>query len=96
MKKFFSQLISGKDDVSSKRVASLFVLLNVLVLAYLAAVKNDGQVPEFMFDALCLIVGGGLGLTSLEKIFSKKENKKPLPVEEPIIEEPETCPHCGK
>lgn len=92
-KKFFSQLISGKDDVSSKRVGSLFVLINVIILAYIAAVKNGGQLPEYMFDALCLIVGGGLGLTSLEKIFSKKESKS---VETPIVEEPETCPHCGK
>ena len=31
-----------------------------------------------MFDALALIAGGGLGLTVIEKIFSKKDstNKK--------------------
>jgi len=29
-----------------------------------------------MFDALALIAGGGLGLTVIEKIFSKKEDPK--------------------
>jgi len=29
-----------------------------------------------MFDALCLISGGGLGLTVVEKIFSKGSDKK--------------------
>lgn len=76
MKKFLQNLVSGKDDVSSKRVASLFVLINVIILAYVAAIKNGGQLPEYMFDTLALIVGGGLGLTSLEKIFSKKEISK--------------------
>lgn len=76
-KKFLGKLVSGTDDVSSKRVSSLFVLVNVVILAYLASFKNDGQVPEYMFDALCMVVGGGLGLTAIEKIFvAKNESKK--------------------
>lgn len=89
MKKFLKHLVSGSNDVSSKRVASLFVLINVIILAYMASVKNGGQLPEYMFDALCLLVGGGLGLTSIEKIFSKKEEPKVEVVkEEPKDQEP--------
>ena len=41
-----------------------------------------------MFDALALIAGGGLGLTVIEKIFSKKEEPKKETQETPIDEEP--------
>jgi hypothetical protein len=89
MKKFFKHLVSGVDDVSSKRVASLFLLVNVVVLSYISAIKNGGQLPQYMFDALCLLTGSGLGLTSLEKIFSKKEEVKVESVKEyPKDEEP--------
>jgi len=41
----------------------------------MASIKNNGILPDYMFDALCLIIGGGLGLTSIEAIFRKKEEK---------------------
>lgn len=73
MKKFINDLLSGQSETSSKRFASLFTLLNVIILAYIATfTSKDGVTPEYMFDALCLIAGGGLGLTVIEKIFSKK------------------------
>jgi hypothetical protein len=72
MKQFFRDLLSGSNETSSKRFAALITLANVLVLAYLAAWKNNWLTPEYMFNALCLIVGGGLGLTVVEKIFGKK------------------------
>jgi hypothetical protein len=66
-------MFSSKGELSSKRVSSVFTLLNIIVLAYIATFRNDDHItPEFMFDALCLIAGGGLGLTVIEKIFSKK------------------------
>ena len=76
MKEFITKMLSADGEISSKRIASLFVLLNVVVLAYVASFKNQGVLPEYMFNALCLIVGGGLGLTSLETIFKKKDEKK--------------------
>jgi len=79
MKKFFQDLLSGSSDTSSKRFASLFTLFNILVLAYLAAWKNNWVTPEHMFDALCLIAGGGLGLTVIEKIFTKNNKKDNTP-----------------
>jgi len=74
MKKFFYDLFGTKSDLSSKRVLSAFTLLNTIILAYIATFRNDDHItPEFMFDALCLIAGGGLGLTVIEKIFNKKQ-----------------------
>jgi len=70
-------LLGNGSDVSSKRFASLFTLLNVIVLTYIATLTSkEGITPEYMFDALCLIAGGGLGLTVVEKIFSKGSDKK--------------------
>jgi hypothetical protein len=75
MKKFFYDMFSAKGELSSKRVSSVFTLVNIIILAYVATFRNDDHItPEFMFDALCLIAGGGLGLTVIEKIFDK--NKK--------------------
>lgn len=75
MKEFIKKMLSADGEISSKRVASLFVLINVVILAYMASIKNNGVLPDYMFDALCLIIGGGLGLTSIEAIFRKKEEK---------------------
>ncbi len=75
MMKFLYDMFSSKGELSSKRVSAVFTLVNVIVLAYIATFRNDDHItPEFMFDALCLIAGGGLGLTVIEKIFDK--NKK--------------------
>ena len=77
MKNFILNLLGNGSDVSSKRFASLFTLLNVTVLTYIATLTSkEGITPEYMFDALCLIAGGGLGLTVVEKIFSKGSDKK--------------------
>jgi hypothetical protein len=77
MKNFIMSLLGNGSDVSSKRFASLFTLLNVIILTYVATFSSkDGATPEYMFDALCLIAGGGLGLTVVEKIFSKGSDKK--------------------
>lgn len=79
MKEFLKKMLSADGEISSKRVASLFVLLNVVIIAYVASLKNNGVLPEYMFNALCLIVGGGLGLTSIEAIFKKKDENKDNP-----------------
>ena len=83
MKKFFYDLFGNKSSLSSKRVLSAFTLLNI-ILAYVATFRNDDHItPEFMFDALCLIAGGGLGLTVIEKIFDKKKEVPVQPAPEP-------------
>lgn len=74
---FIKEMFSNNNEVSSKRVASMFVLINVVILAYIATFRSkDGITPEFMYDALCLIAGGGLGLTVIEKILALKYKGK--------------------
>jgi hypothetical protein len=77
MKKFFSDLLSGQSDTSSKRFAALFALFNVIVLTWISTINaKDYVTPEFMYDSLVLIAGGGLGLSVIEKIFAAKNSKK--------------------
>lgn len=77
MLKFFRELMSTSNKASSKRFAALFTLLNLIILTYIATFRSkDGVTPEFMFDSLCLIAGGGLGLTVLETIFNKKPKQE--------------------
>jgi hypothetical protein len=84
MKKFFYDLFGNRSSLSSKRVISAFTLLNIIILAYVATFRNSDHItPEFMFDALCLIAGGGLGLTVIEKIFDKKKEVPVQPAPEP-------------
>ena len=76
MKKFFYDMFSSKAEISSKRFSAVFTLFNVILLTYVATFRNSDHItPEFMFDALCLIAGGGLGLTVIEKMLDKKNSK---------------------
>jgi hypothetical protein len=73
MKKFILNLLSSENESSSKRFAALFTLLNLIAITWVATLKDDDFItPEFMYDSLALIAGGGLGLTVIEKIFTRK------------------------
>jgi hypothetical protein len=89
MKKFFKDLLSGSPNASSKRFASLLALIVLISLTYIAAYKNEEHiVPEFMFDSIALIAGGGLGLTVIENVVKmKQQNKNNTPTDTPT--EPE-------
>jgi hypothetical protein len=77
MKKFLMDLLSGQSDTSSKRFAALFTLFNIIAITWVATIKaKDFVTPEFMYDALAMIAGGGLGLTVIEKIFAAKKAGK--------------------
>lgn len=77
MKKFFKDLLSGNSDTSSKRFASLIALFTVISLAYIATYKDEKHItPEFMFDSIALIAGGGLGLTVIENVVKMKQQTK--------------------
>lgn len=77
MKQFFRDLLSGNSDTSSKRFASLLSLAVIVSLAFIATYKNVEHVtPEFMFDAIALIAGGGLGLTVIENVAKIKQQAK--------------------
>lgn len=91
---FFSKMFSNGDEVSSKRFSAFFTLLNIIILAYIATIMSeDKATPEFMFDALALIAGGGLGLTVIEKIFTKKD--KPAEVTTDNAEKDQTSQLCA-
>lgn len=72
VRQFFEKMLSSSGEVSSKRVAAFVVLINLIILAYISTYSSNEKItPEFMYDALALIAGGGLGLTVIEKIFTK-------------------------
>ena len=71
MIEYLKKMMSANTNESSKRFISILAFLCVAILAFIATLWNK-VCPEFMFDALCLISGGGLGLTVIEKIFEKK------------------------
>ena len=71
MIKFIKNILSAESPESSKRLAAFLSLVAVIIMAFLATFNKNWVTPEFMFDALCLIAGGGLTLTVIEKIFNK-------------------------
>jgi ABC-type Mn2+/Zn2+ transport system permease subunit len=68
---FFRKMVSEDKEVSSKRVAGIFALVNGVVLAYLS-VKYD--IKEWSFNGLLTFSGIALGLTTINQIFEKKSN----------------------
>lgn len=72
-KYWIDKLLSSTDDVSSKRVAGLFVLANVIAFCYMAVLR-DLVLPDFMFEAICFLAGSLLGLTAVENIFTKRKD----------------------
>ena len=68
---FFRKMVSEDKDVSSKRVAGIFALVNGVVLAYLS-IKYD--IKEWSFNGLLTFSGIALGLTTINQIFEKKPN----------------------
>jgi|DEB19_MinimDraft_3_1074340.scaffolds.fasta_scaffold15051_3 hypothetical protein len=69
-KYWVDKMLSGDDGVSSKRVAGMILLINVLVFCYTALLK-DMILPDFMFEAVCFLTGGLLGITALENMFKR-------------------------
>jgi hypothetical protein len=69
-KYWIDKLLSGDSGVSSKRVAGVLILVNILVFCYLALFR-ELVLPQFMFDAICFLCGSLLGITAVENIFNK-------------------------
>jgi hypothetical protein len=64
-------MVSEDKEVSSKRVAGIFALVNGVVLAYLS-LKFD--IKEWAFNGLLTFSGIALGLSTINQIFEKKSN----------------------
>ena len=80
---WINKLLSSDGVVSSKRFAGIFTLINILVFCYLA-IFGKTQLPEYMFEGICLLTGGLLGVTVFENIFKKSppnntNNNEPQP-----------------
>ena len=70
---FIKQLLSSGDEVSSKRVSAFIALLVMIAAAIVAIISAPAHVlPQFMFDGFLIFAGSGLGLTVIEKIFTRK------------------------
>ncbi len=101
MKDFFRRMFSSGNEVSSKRFNTFYALTSIIMLAFIATFRSeDGRTPEFMYDALALIAGSGMGLTVVEKIFSKpKEGSavedSSLATSKPIQKSTEQVTKCG-
>lgn len=70
---WIKSIFSNDKDASSKRVASILALLVCINLSYIGTF-TEYKTPEYMYDGLLILAGGGLGLTVIESIFSKKKS----------------------
>ena len=72
MKEFLKKMLSASADVSHKRVIVTLFALCIIIFCFIGTYTSK-VIPEFMFDALCWIVAGGMGLTILDKFAKKKQ-----------------------
>lgn len=72
--KWFKSLLSSEGDASTKRVSALLSLLVCISFAYIATFTSY-QCPDYMFEGLLVMAGGGLGLTVIESIFTRYKSK---------------------
>ena len=68
---FLKKMVSTSSEVSHKRVIVVVFAVAIIAFCFIATYSAH-IIPEFMFDALCLVVGGGMGLSVLDKVKSLK------------------------
>lgn len=84
MKEFFIKMVSASSDISHKRVIVIFFAVCIVIFCFIATYTSK-VIPEFMFDALCLVVGGGMGLSVLDKIKSIKPKQEVVAPPQPQV-----------
>jgi hypothetical protein len=72
MKEWIQNLLSNCSKVSSKRIIAIFVVINLILLSYIATF-SEYDCPISMFDTLALLTGGLFGGTVIER-FTKTKN----------------------
>jgi len=87
MKEFFKKMVSASGDVSHKRVIVVFFAFCIIVFCFIATYTSN-VIPEFMFDALCLVVAGGMGLSVVDKFKSLKPKESVAPQQPPQPQKP--------
>jgi hypothetical protein len=75
MKEWFKSLLSNCSKVSSKRIIAIFVVINLIVISYIATFSQY-DCPISMFDTLALLTGGLFGGTVIERFANQKTNGK--------------------
>jgi hypothetical protein len=88
MKEFLKKMVSASGDVSHKRVIVVFFAFCIIVFCFIATYTSK-VIPEFMFDALCLVVGGGMGLSVLDKVKSLKPKQEIVAQPQPQVSQVE-------
>ena len=74
MKEWLKSLLTSCSKVSSKRVIAIFVVINLIILSYVATFTYY-VCPIAMFDTLALLTGGLFGGTVIEKFTKSKTNE---------------------
>jgi hypothetical protein len=72
---FLKKMVSTSSEVSHKRVIVVVFAVAIIAFCFIATYSAH-IIPEFMFDALCLVVGGGMGLSVLDKVKSLKPKEE--------------------
>ena len=75
MKEWINNLFSYSKSVSSKRVTAIFIVINLIVLAYVGTFTSY-IAPQFMYDALAIVAGGVLSTTVVEAFTNKTNDAK--------------------
>lgn len=73
MKDWVQSLLSNCSKVSSKRIIAIFVVINLIILSYIATF-SEYDCPISMYDTLALLTGGLFGGTVIEKFTKKTKN----------------------
>jgi hypothetical protein len=73
LKSWLKELLTSSTKVSSKRIISIFVVINLIAFAYIATFTIY-NCPIEMFDTLAILAGSLFGGTVIEKFTKQKSN----------------------
>lgn len=70
MMEFIKKMFSDSSEVSSKRVAGIFTLVNAIIIGYISLYKKDGN--QYVFDGLLMYSASMLAATVVTSLFQKQ------------------------